>query len=104
MRIARIFPVSTAALAIIGSASVSISAAVAQQERTVIITELNLLNGTNAIRKTHTGNVGANDCGPDEPFKVQGGLSLDALHAGDKVSFTATDTGTTKTITKIQKQ
>jgi hypothetical protein len=104
MRIARIFPVSTAALAIIGSASVSISAAVAQQERTGIITELNRLNGTIAIRQTQNGTVGANAGGPAEPFKVQGGLSLDALHAGDKVSFTATDTGTTKTITKIQKQ
>jgi hypothetical protein len=35
---------------------------------------------------------------------VQGGVSLEALHAGDKVGFTATDTGATRTITKIQKQ
>jgi Copper binding periplasmic protein CusF len=76
----------------------------AQQERSGTITEINRLNGTIAIRQTQNGTVGANAGAPAEPFKVQGGLSLDALHAGDKVSFTAADTGTTKTITKIQKQ
>jgi len=102
MKIATIISVGTAALVIIGSAA--FSSAQAQQERSGTITELNRLNGTIAIRQTQNGTVGANAGGPAEPFKVQGGLSLDALHAGDKVSFTATDTGTTKTITKIQKQ
>jgi hypothetical protein len=31
-------------------------------------------------------------------------LSLDTLHAGDTVSFSATETGGVKTITKLQKQ
>jgi hypothetical protein len=35
---------------------------------------------------------------------VEGGLLFDSLHAGDKVSFSATGTGRVKTITKIQKQ
>ena len=102
MKIATIISVSTAALAIIASAAFSI--ALAQQERSGTITEINRLNGTIAIRQIENGTVGANTGSPAEPFKVQGGLSLDALHAGDKVSFTATDTGATRTITKIQKQ
>ena len=102
MRIASIISVSTAAFAIIGSAA--LSAALAQQERSGIVTEINRLNGTIAIRQIENGTVGANAGSPAEPFKVQGGLSLEALHAGDKVSFTATDGGATRTITKIQKQ
>jgi Cu/Ag efflux protein CusF len=102
MRIATIISVSTAALVIISSAA--FSTALAQQERSGIVTEINRLNGTIAIRQAQNGTVGANAGGTAEAFKVQGGLSLDALHAGDKVSFTATESGPTKTITKIQKQ
>jgi Cu/Ag efflux protein CusF len=102
MRIAAIISVSTAAFAIIGSAA--LSTALAQQERSGIVTEINRLNGTIAIRQIENGTVGANTSSPAEPFKVQGGVSLEALHAGDKVGFTATDTGATRTITKIQKQ
>jgi hypothetical protein len=29
---------------------------------------------------------------------------LDTLHAGDKVTFSATETGGTRTITKLEKQ
>ena len=54
---------------------------------------INRLNGTIAIRQIENGTVGANTSSPAEPFKVQGGVSLEALHAGDKVGFTATDTG-----------
>jgi Cu/Ag efflux protein CusF len=102
MRIATIVSISTAALVTIGPAA--FSTAFAQQERSGIVTEINRLNGTVAIRQAQNGTVGANAGGPAEAFKVQGGLSLDDLHAGDKVGFTTTDTGTTKTITKIQKQ
>ena len=48
--------------------------------------------------------TGANSGGAAEEFKAQNGLSLDALHAGDKVTFSATETGGIKTITKLQKQ
>jgi Cu/Ag efflux protein CusF len=102
MKIATIISVGAAALAIVGSAA--LSTALAQQEHSGTVTEINRLNGTIAIRQTQNGTVGANNSGPAEAFKVQGGLSLDDFHAGDKVSFTATDTGTARTITKIQKQ
>ncbi len=56
-----------------------------------------------AIQRIESGTVGANTSGAAEQFKLQGG-SLDAWHAGDRVSFTATETGGVKTITKIEKQ
>jgi hypothetical protein len=102
MRIAKIISLGAAALAIVGSAA--LSTASAQQERSGTVTEINRLNGTIAIRQTQDGTVGASSGGSVETFKVQGGLSLDALHAGDRVGFTATDTGASRTITKIERQ
>jgi pyruvate-ferredoxin/flavodoxin oxidoreductase len=50
------------------------------------------------------GTVGANSPAASERFKVQG-VSLDDFHAGDIVTYSATDTGgATKTITKLQKE
>ena len=98
MKIAKIISAGAAALAIIGSA------ALAQQALTGTITEINRLNGTVAIRQTQSGTIGANSGGGAEEFKVQGGLSLDTLHAGDTVTFSATGTSGTRTITKLQKQ
>ena len=80
------------------------SAALAQQAATGTITGINRLNGMIAIQRTQSGTVGANTGGAAEEFKVQGGLSLEDLHAGDKVSFSSTETGGTRTITKLQKQ
>jgi Cu/Ag efflux protein CusF len=97
MKIANIIFTGAAALFIISAAS-------AQQPRTGTITEINRINSTIAIRQTQSGTVGANTGGAAEEFKVQGGVSLDALHAGDKVNFSATEAGGTKTITKVQKQ
>jgi Cu/Ag efflux protein CusF len=98
MKIATIVSAGTMVLTILGSV------ALAQQERAGTVTGINRLNNTIAIRPTQNGTVGANTGGAAEDFKVQGGLSLEDLHAGDKVSFSATGTGETKTITKIQKQ
>ena len=98
MKIATIVSAGAMALTILGSA------ALAQQERVGTVNGINRLNNTIAIRPTQNGTVGANTGGAAEDFKVQGGLSLEDLHAGDKVSFSATGTGETKTITKIQKQ
>jgi hypothetical protein len=98
MKTATIILAGTAALAIIGSA------AVAQQALTGTVTGVNRLNGMVAIRQTQSGTVGANSGGAAEEFKVQDGLSLDAVHAGDKVTYSATEAGGIKTITKLQKQ
>jgi Cu/Ag efflux protein CusF len=57
-----------------------------------------------AIQQTQSGTIGANTGGAAEEFKAQEGLSLDKLHAGDKVTFSATETSGIKTITKLQEQ
>ena len=98
MKIAKIILAGTAALTIIGSA------AFAQEELTGTVTKVDRINRTIAIQQTQSGTVGANTGGAAEEFKTQNGLSLDALHAGDKVTFSATETGGIKTITKLQNQ
>lgn len=98
MKIAAIISAGTAALTIMSSA------ALAQQAATGTITGINRLNNTITIRQTQNGTVGANAAGAAEQFKVQGGLSLDDVHAGDRVSFSTMETGATRTITKLQKQ
>jgi Cu/Ag efflux protein CusF len=98
MKIAKILSAGVAALTLISSA------ALAQQALTGTITGINRLNDTIAIKQTQSGTVGANTGGAAEEFKVQKGQSLEDLHAGDRVSFSVTGTGDTKTITKLQRQ
>jgi Cu/Ag efflux protein CusF len=98
MRIAKIILAGAAALTIISSA------ALAQQALTGTVTKVDRINGTVAIQETKSGAVGANTGGAAEEFKPPAGLSLDTLHAGDKVTYSVTETGGTKTITKLQVQ
>jgi Cu/Ag efflux protein CusF len=98
MRIAKIILAGSTALTIIGSA------ALAEQPLTGTITQIDRINGTVAIKQTQSGTVGANAGGAGEEFKVQAGVSLDDLHAGDRVSFSTTQSAGTKTITKFQKE
>ena len=98
MKIAKIMLAGTAALTIIGSV------ALAQQALTGTVTKVDRINRSVAIKQTQSGTVGANTGGAAEEFKAQEGLSLDTLHAGDTVTFSATETGGVKTITKLQKQ
>jgi hypothetical protein len=98
MRIASI--VVTGALAL----AINNSAASAQQAATGTVTAINRLNGTIAVQPAQSGTVGANTAGTAQEFKLQNGLSLDDWHAGDRVSYSATETGGVKTITKLQKQ
>jgi hypothetical protein len=76
----------------------------AQQALTGTVTKVDRINRSVAIKQTQSGTVGANTGGAAEEFKTQEGLSLDTLHAGDTVSFSATETAGVKTITKLQKQ
>jgi Cu/Ag efflux protein CusF len=97
MKIAPTILAGAAAFALISSA------AFAQQMLTGLVTKIDRTNGSIAIRQTQDGTVGANTAGAPEEFKVQEGVSLNDWHAGDRVSFSATGTGGTKTITKLQK-
>jgi len=78
--------------------------AFAQQPRLGLITEVNRLNNTIAIRTIQAGTVGANNTGPPESFKVPSNISLETVHAGDRVSYSANESDGTKTITKIDRQ
>jgi Cu/Ag efflux protein CusF len=98
MKIAKIILAGAAALIVINSG------ASAQQALTGTVTEIDRIHGTIAIQRTQSGTVGANTSGAAEEFKAQDGLALDAVHAGDKVTFSATEAGGIKTITKLQKQ
>jgi Cu/Ag efflux protein CusF len=79
------------------------SVALAQQPLTGTVTTVDRINGTIAIQQTQSGTVGASSGGATEQFRVQGGL-LNTLHAGDKVTFSVSETGGTKTITSLEKQ
>ena len=97
MNIAKIMLAGTTALIIS-------SAALAQQALNGTITGLNRINGTITIQQTQSGTVGANAGSAAQEFKVQDGLSLDDLHAGNRVTFSVTEKDGIKTITKLQKQ
>jgi Cu/Ag efflux protein CusF len=68
------------------------------------ITKIDEPNGTITIQQTQSCTVGANAGAATDDFKVQDGLLFNALQAGDKVVFTATEIGGVKTITKLEKQ
>jgi hypothetical protein len=94
------------------------SAASAQQAMTGTVTRIDRTDGMIAIQlhrtPTQSGTVGANTGGAktdgaktdgpaEEPkTKIQGNL-LNILHAGDRVKFTLTDAGGTKTITNVER-
>ena len=80
------------------------SGAVAQQSMTGTISKVDEASGKVAIQPTQGGTVGASSGAAPEEFKVQDGLVFNAIKPGDKVTFTVTDTGGVKTITKLEKQ
>lgn len=96
MKTARLVLTSAVALGI------GMSAATAQQATEGMITKINRLNGTVAIQQTQSGTVGASAAA--EEFKVQDRALLESVHAGDKVSFSVTESGGVKTVTKLQRQ
>jgi len=105
----------TASILLAGLAALGlVSVASAQQAMTGTVTRIDRLDGTIAIQlqktPTQSGTVGANtggakSDGPAEELKtrVQGNL-LNVLHAGDRVKFSLTEAGGTKTITNLERQ
>jgi copper binding protein CusF len=99
----REIPMSLAKTVLAGSTLTLISSVtLAQQALTGTVTTIDRINGTIAIQQTQSGTVGANG-GGSEPYKAQEGM-LSTLHAGDRVTFSVSETGGTKTVTKIEKQ
>jgi hypothetical protein len=97
MKIARIVSAGAVALFVLSSA------VLAQQAKTGTVTAINRLDGTIAIRQLQDGTVGVNSGGAEE-FKVGSGVSLDNLHAGDRISFSLSGSDETRTIIKIDRQ
>jgi len=80
------------------------SAALAQDDQTGQVTQVNRLNNTVNIRPIQNGTVGANTAGTEQQFKVKDGLSLEDLHAGNRITYSVTESGGTKTLTKFKVQ
>jgi Cu/Ag efflux protein CusF len=97
MKIAQITMAGVAALITIQSA------AFAQQAQTGTVTKIDRLSGTLTVQQTPTGTVGAGAGTAAEEFKVQDAAMLEAVHAGDKVSFSVSGAEGAKTITKLEK-
>jgi hypothetical protein len=84
--------------------TIFLSAALAQQTSGGMITRIDRLNGTIAIEPSEGGTVGANTSNAPEQFKVKDASMLEAVHAGDTVTFSASENGGVKTITKLDKR
>ena len=80
------------------------SAAFAQDDLKGQVTQVNRLNNTVAIRPIQDGTVGANTAGSEQQFKVKDGVSLEDLHAGNRITYSVTDSGGTKMLTKFKVQ
>lgn len=109
MKTAKTILAGTAALAILSSAALAQGSQQGSQQdskqgsQTGVVTKVDRIHGTVAIEQEQKGTVGANAGNADEEFKVKGGLSLDDVHAGDKVTVSIAETGGIKTITKFEK-
>ena len=105
----------TARIMLAGLAALTLgSVASAQQPMGGTVTRIDRIDGTIAIQlqkaPPQSGTVGANTGGTktDEPAeelktKVQGNL-LNVLHAGDRVKFSLTEAGGTKSISNVERQ
>lgn len=103
MKIAKIVLAGAVALAFISSAGLAQQATTGTTTGTGMITKINRISGTVAIRQTPDGTVGASKGAPETEFAVKG-VSLDDLHVGERVKYSVTEAGGTKTVTKIDKQ
>jgi Cu/Ag efflux protein CusF len=88
----------------VAAVAISLSATAAEQDTAGMVTGINRLNGTIAIQRIQTGTVGANTGGAGEEFKIKDDAMMEDVHAGDRVTFSTTDSGGAKTITKLDRQ
>lgn len=90
-----------------GAAALSMLAtSVLADDMTGMVTRIDRLNGTISIQQTQKGTVGgsAGGAGALQEYKTKDAAMLDAVHAGDRVNYSATDNNGTGTLTKLQKQ
>ncbi|QDF39451.1 copper-binding protein [Bradyrhizobium symbiodeficiens] len=72
-------------------------------DMTGLVMRIDRLNGTISIQQTQKGTVGGS-AGALQEYKTKDAAMLEAVHAGDKVNYSATDNNGTGTLTKLQKQ
>jgi len=97
----------TAKFIFAGAAAITMLASSAfADDMTGMVTRIDRLNNTISIQQTQKGTVGAStgSAGALQQFKAKDAAMLDSVHAGDRVTYSATDTGGTGTLTKLQKQ
>jgi hypothetical protein len=90
-----------------GAAALSILATSAfADDMTGMVTRIDRLNSTISIQETQKGTVGgsAGGAGALQQYKAKDAAMLDAVHAGDRVTYSATSADGTGTLTKLQKQ
>ncbi|WP_339031673.1 copper-binding protein [Bradyrhizobium symbiodeficiens] len=90
-----------------GAAALSMLATSAlADDMTGLVMRIDRLNGTISIQQTQKGTVGgsAGGAGALQEYKTKDAAMLEAVHAGDKVNYSATDNNGTGTLTKLQKQ
>ncbi|MFT4115171.1 copper-binding protein [Bradyrhizobium sp.] len=81
------------------------SSAFAADDMTGMVTRIDRLNNTISIQQMQKGTVGnAGGAGALQEYKTKDAAMLDAVHAGDRVTYSATDTDGTGTLTKLEKQ
>lgn len=75
-------------------------------DMTGMVTRIDRLNNTISIQQIQKGTVGgsAGGAGALQQFKAKDAAMLDTVHAGDRVTYAATDTDGSGTLTKLQKQ
>ena len=106
MNIAKLVLAGTAALTIVSSTALAQQDKQEKsgQEKSGQVTQVNRLNNTVSIRQVQEGTVGSNASTPEETFKVKEGLSLEDLHAGNRITYSTTDSSGMKTLTTFKVQ
>jgi hypothetical protein len=97
----------TAKFIFAGAAAITMLATSAfADDMTGMVTRIDRLNSTISIQETQKGTVGgsAGGAGTLQEYKTKDAAMLDAVHAGDRVTYSATDNNGTGTLTKLQKQ
>lgn len=97
----------TAKFILAGAAAITVLASSAfADDMTGMVTSINRLNNTISIQQMQKGTVGgsAGGAGALQQYKAKDAAMLDAVHAGDRVTYTATDSDGAGTLTKLQKQ
>ncbi|OKO84592.1 hypothetical protein AC629_21145 [Bradyrhizobium sp. NAS80.1] len=97
----------TAKFIFAGTAALSMFATAAfADDMTGMVTRIDRLNNTIAIQEMQKGTIGnsTGGAGALQEYKAKDAAMLEAVHAGDRVTYSATDNNGTGTLTKLQKQ